>query len=404
LKPGFTLKNLPAFNKPMFKRAVFFLLCAVFFVSLVAAEETEPPELSDETETETEAPEEPAPFVEDIRWYRSNSLAMTLELLPSRSVAQSYEYSLSVETVDPATLPEALPRLLASHYETVYKVELRVFYEGTKEQRRQWIIRDWRDVIRLSSSGTSRFFGTGSDGPRTGSIEFMDAAGLLLRETSYEEDFSEWEYRFSYSQNMLIRTETWHRIPPRPFVLVSTDTFRYTRSGSIRAMDRIMHQRAGLRSRVSFPRLGPDLSPIVQVRAHSTALLSAFFQDIHFPEGSRIIYNFDGRGRIITELWREQDGSLLGEFSNTWADDRLQTILWRSADDERLIEFDFDLEGNRIAERNIRKGILERSVRSQGDRDEEEIYMNGRLVLRAFWEDGIKVSEERISFSGEGSQ
>ncbi|MCL2069815.1 MAG: hypothetical protein FWH19_02375 [Treponema sp.] len=381
-------------------RVLFILLFVIFFASPLVAEEEELYEFAEE-ENGIELSEEPEPFVPDPRWYRSNSLGMPLELFPSRAAAQRYEYSLLVETVDPETLPAALPRLLAPHYEAVYQVELRILYEGSEELSRQWIFRDWRDVIRLSASGTMRFFGYGGDGPRTGSIEFMDVAGLLVRETSYEDDLSEWEYRFSYSQNTLLRTETWYRTPPRSFALVSTDTFRYTRSGSIRSMDRVLHQQAGLRSRVSFPRLGPDLSPIMRINVHSTALLSAFFSDIDFPEGSRIVYNFDSRGRILTELWRASDGRLLGEFQNTWADDRLQTILWRSDDDERLIEFDFDWEGDRIAERNIRRGVLERSVTRQGDRDMEEIYMNGRLVLRAFWEDGLKISEERMSFGGE---
>jgi hypothetical protein len=73
------------------------------------------------------------------------------------------------------------------------------------------------------------------------------------------------------------------------------------------------------------------------------------------------------------------------------------SALWRSIDDERLIEFEYDNDGNRIVERNFRNGILERSVTAQNGMDIEEIFMNGRLVLRAFWEDGVKISEERIT-------
>jgi len=85
---------------------------------------------------------------------------------------------------------------------------------------------------------------------------------------------------------------------------------------------------------------------------------------------------------------------------NTWVGDRLQSVVWKAADDERLIEFEYDNDGNRISEKYFRNGLLERSVVAQGGQEVEELYMSGRLVLRAIWENGVKISEERISPAG----
>jgi len=72
------------------------------------------------------------------------------------------------------------------------------------------------------------------------------------------------------------------------------------------------------------------------------------------------------------------------------------SVLWQSHSDERLVEYEYDNEGSRISERNYRNGLLERTVTFSGSREVEEIYMSGRLILRAIWEDGVRISEERI--------
>jgi len=77
--------------------------------------------------------------------------------------------------------------------------------------------------------------------------------------------------------------------------------------------------------------------------------------------------------------------------------------LWKSPGEERLVEYDYSSDGSRIAERNYRQGELERSVTARDGIDTEEIFLNGRLVLRAFWENGLKISEERIMGAGRNS-
>jgi hypothetical protein len=87
---------------------------------------------------------------------------------------------------------------------------------------------------------------------------------------------------------------------------------------------------------------------------------------------------------------------MIGEMKNTWSQDRLLSVHWTSGDDDRLTEYEYDGGGDRILERNYSKGLLERIVKQEGDREVEEIYMNNRIILRAIWEDGRKISEERI--------
>jgi len=59
-------------------------------------------------------------------------------------------------------------------------------------------------------------------------------------------------------------------------------------------------------------------------------------------------------------------------------------------------EYDYNAAGEIIAQRDYNNGILERQVLIQGRREVEELYINGVIVLRAIWENGVKISEERI--------
>jgi antitoxin component YwqK of YwqJK toxin-antitoxin module len=95
-------------------------------------------------------------------------------------------------------------------------------------------------------------------------------------------------------------------------------------------------------------------------------------------------------------VWKDGDGAVIGELRNTWSGDRLMSVLWKSETDERLIEYEYDSGNNRIAERNYKQGVLERSVVSKDGKETEEIFMNGKLILRVLWENGRKLSEERV--------
>ena len=340
-------------------------------------------------------------------------------------------------------------------------VELRLLYEYGREIRRQWIFRDGRGIARMAASGTASFFdgdipgtsgtaaasaaastasGNQVDGEteeiteeeskeinRSGFIEIKNYEGFVTREFQYDNDLSEWDFRYFYRGNILLRTETWLKGPPAPAVpalsaeelsegqeappqaeerkapvleLTFTDTYRYSRSGSLRAIDRTIHQGSWERTRTGFPRIGPGGAASTEQATQGGSYSSDFFIGVTAPEGVTITYTLDTRGRVLGEIWRDESGKIIGELVNTWSGDRLQTVKWKTAEEERLIEYDFNRAGDPVAERNFRNGILERAVSFEGDNETEEIYMNGRLILRAYWENGIKVSEERIGPGG----
>jgi YD repeat-containing protein len=387
--PGVTPRNLPA----LFKR----LPLAVFIAALAAGGSLLPAQGNPPSEEGRQT-----------RWYRSNASGMTLEPVPSRIAALRNEYCLSIDRA----LARNLPEILSPHYENSFEIEARTLYENGAEIRRQWVFRDGAGFVRLVSSGSGRFLNDRLPGEaRTGFIEIRDREGLLTREFRFEEDLSEWDFRFFYNEKTLISAETWFKAPPGAlpgridgepaFVPVSTDYYRYSRSGSLRAIDRTVHEGAGEKTRLGFPRPGTGTVPAEELPVtNDIAYASAFLRNIDSPDGVKISYTLDSRGRVLGEIWRDADGNVIGEFRNTWSGDRLSSVLWKSKDDERLVEYEYDAAGNRIAERNYKQGELERITRSSGDRETEEIYMNGRLALRAIWEKGMKISEEWIMSGG----
>ena len=396
--PGVMWKNLLASVKSFFLIAVFFT--AAYFL----------PAQADNTS--------------EARWYRSNSSGMTLELIPSRIAAMRNEHSLSVRSA----FANEIPQLIMQYYNAAYRIELSTLYHWDRPIRYQWVFRDLRGVTRLTASGSGSMFavrGSGALPPgesdediSNGIVELRNIDGDVTREFQYVEDLSEWDFRYFYRNNVLTRAEIWFKEPPASgnapaggeenqtpqqapaFNLMFTDLYRYTRSGSIRAIDRTLHERALEQLRIGFPRLGPGVSFGEELISQVGAYSAEYFAGTQGSDDLTINYDIDNRGRVQAEVWRGDDGEILGELVNTWVGDRLQSVVWKAADDERLIEFEYDNDGNRISEKYFRNGLLERSVVAQGGQEVEELYMSGRLVLRAIWENGVKISEERISPAG----
>jgi hypothetical protein len=371
---------------------------------------------------------------EPVRWYRSNASGLEIELIPSRLAAMRNEYCISVEVIGQQRLPGIIPRNILSYYAEGYRVEFKVLYENSKEIRRQWIFRDSKDLGRLAASGTAEFFssinnnrrGNESEDPDEvkGFIELRNSEGFVTREFQYDADLSEWDFRYYYREGLLIRAETWLKGPPPPpvkeesqgegeapaltvasgrvpvFERLFTDYYRYSRSGSLRAIDRTIHEGEGGRTRVGFPALSPRITPVHEVATQAGIYTTAYFLGIGNLEGLTISYSLDSRGRILSEISKNEAGKTVGELRNEWSGDRLQFVTWKSGDDDRRIEFEYDKDKNPLVERNFRKGVLERIVNIDGDNEVEEIYMNGILILRAYWEQGLKISEERVTSGG----
>jgi len=363
---------------------------------------------------------------EPIKWYRSNASGLAIELIPSRLAALRNEYCLSVEVINPRRLPGVIPRNIVSYYEAGYRVELRMLYENGKEIRRQWVFRDGKGLGRLAASGSPDFFSPvvqrvnadENEEEVKGFIEIRNSAGFVTRELQFDEDLSEWEFRYIYRDSFLIRAETWLKGPPLPQPVqeadlsiapagrkgpvlerLFTDYYRYTRSGSLRAIDRTIHEGAGERTRIGFPALSPRITPREELATQAGIFTTMYFLGAGNLEGLTISHNLDNRGRVLSEISKDKDGKIVSELRNSWSGNRLLIAEWKSGDDERRFEFEYDKDGKPLVERNFRKGVLERMITTEGDNEIEEIYMNGVLILRAYWESGLKVSEERVGGS-----
>jgi len=410
-----TRKNSLALNK---KHFFLLLIAALLALGIFLAAQESPEGVG--SRIAASAPE-------PVMWYRSNASGLEIELIPSRLAALRNEYCLSVEVISRQRLPGIIPRNIAPYYAEGYRVEFKVLYENSKEIRRQWIFRDSSGLGRLAASGTADFFSSinnrrGNEGEDPdevkGFIEVRNSEGYVTREFQYDEDLSEWDFRYYYREGILIRTETWLKGPPPPangesqgegemsaikepaFERLFTDYYRYSRSGSLRAIDRTIHEGAGERTRVGFPALSPRITPVHEVATQAGIYTTAYFLGVGNLEGLTIAYSMDNRGRILSEISKNEEGKTVGELRNEWSGDRLQSVVWKSGDDDRRIEFEYDRNKKPLVERNFRKGVLERIVTTDGDNEVEEIFMNGVLILRAYWENGLKISEERVSSGG----
>jgi hypothetical protein len=291
-----------------------------------------------------------------------------------------------------------------------------------------------------------------------GFIELYNGEGLLTGERRFQDGGEEVEIRYFYNQRFLLRAETTRKFsaPPEPAAepeesselplaesseplefaesveplespesveleeaaelppvepeeplpaerLVCTDYYRYSRSGSLRTIERVYHEPAeGVAARIRFPHR--ILDSIHEKEFVNPALTygSESLSDILIDSPYRVVYNTDQRGRILSETRLDKDGQVVGELNNTWLGDRLSRIVWKAGEDERRIEYRYNADGDRIEERNFRNGNLERVVMKEGDIEVEELYINDQPVLRVRWEKGRKISEERIRPSGSG--
>jgi hypothetical protein len=129
--------------------------------------------------------------------------------------------------------------------------------------------------------------------------------------------------------------------------------------------------------------------------SHGGAYTPGYFLDSENQAGSAITYSLDSRGRVLSEIWRDENGVVIGELTNTWSGDRLLSVLWKSKDEDTLIEYEYDDKGDRTVERNFSHGVLERIISNQDGMEIEDIFINGVLMLRAYWENGQKIREER---------
>jgi YD repeat-containing protein len=338
-------------------------------------------------------------------WYISNSAGMALEAAPAR-LALRQEYALSVEPL-PA---EELPPPLREYREPLDGIELRCLYEEGRLSRRQWLFRDQAGRTRLVAAGGLGFARERSpeeaeeEPDYSGLIERYDGEGLIIEDRRIDSRGDEEIASYTYRDGVLLRVETRRKSLQGESTALYTDRYRYSRSHSLRGVERTFHEappEGEARRELRFPGVRPGMAGDKDFVNPGSAFGSDFLQDVLLDSGFQVHYTTDERGRILSETRHDEEGNVLGEILNHWSGDRLVSVTWKSGDDERVTEYEYDDQGDRVRERNYHGGELEREVRREGDREIEELYKSGRVVLRSLWEGGRKIREDRVRGNGD---
>ncbi|MDR2576395.1 MAG: hypothetical protein LBC52_08155 [Treponema sp.] len=233
----------------------------------------------------------------------------------------------------------------------------------------------------------------------SGFIEVYNEKGQIARDYSLFEDGGEILTEYTYKGSALIKAETKTRDPyAGEYRKTHTDTYRYNRSYSLRNVERIFHEAFDLEPvLLVFPGRVLDAAYDKDFLKERLTLVSEFFGGLQqADDGFRMVYDTDAKGRVLSETLYNDKDEVVWTLKNTWVGDRISSIFKIEGEEQRSIEYDYDASGNRIAERDILNGVLERQVLINGAKETEELYLNGVVVIRAFWEDGRKISEERV--------
>jgi len=339
------------------------------------------------------------------RWFRSNAGGMALEETPSRLGALRNKYALVIDYV---TSDELDPRL-TPFYKDGYFIEVRILYEDGKESRKQWLFLDRSGNMTVNAAFTVKRDaavndGSGGDTPAPdskalmGFIEVYNDKGRIARDYSLFEDGGETLTGYFYNEGVLVRAETRERASEAAeYRKIYTDTYRYNRTYSLRNVERVYHEAVDIPPvSLVFPGRVLDVTREKDFMKEKLIITSDFLDLQQAAAGDRMVFDTDSKGRALGETLYNSKNEVVWTVKNTWVGDRVVAILKIEGNERRLTEYEYDSSGNRIAQRDIRNGVLERQVFINGNKETEELYLNGVVALRAFWEDGRKISEERI--------
>jgi hypothetical protein len=391
------------------------------------------------------------------RWFRSNAGGMALEETPSRLSALRNTYALVVDYVVPAELDERLKSFYRRDYTIEVRIlyergeESRrqwIFRDQTGVTRLNAVFRPLMDeppddeflddelpddeplteallaeavlqeaealteeteiafavedispddAIPEPDSPSEVSVPTVDDAERMGFIERYNDKAQIIEDRLLFDNGIEMHVVYLYNRNMLIKAETRKKLPDSPPVALYTDSYRYNRSFSLRHVERLYHE-GTITEPVRLTFSGRVLEAVSNQNFLSDRLYerSDFLGNFAAGEGFRMLFDTDGRGRIITQTLVDSKDDTVWVIKNTWSGDRIVGILKTEGKDEKRVEYEYDKDGNRIVQRDIHNGVIERLVYAKGEIEVEELFINGVVVLRAHWEDGRKIFEERV--------
>jgi len=230
-----------------------------------------------------------------------------------------------------------------------------------------------------------------------GFIELYNEKTQIIEDRWLFADDSETVIAYFYNGATLVSTETREIPPDEESRILYTDKYRYNRSFSLRHVERVYHAEAVIEPvRLAFPSRVLEAASNPNFISDKLSVSSDFIGSFFVGEGFRVEYNTDSRGRILTQTMLDSKSETVWTITNTWLGDRIIAVLKTEGKDEKLTEYEYNDAGKRIVQRDIHNDVIERVVYTEGENETEELYMDGVMVLKAYWENGRKISEERV--------
>jgi len=410
--------------------------------------EEEPSEsIENEIETGIKSDKDIPPWVKPVRWFKSNPGGMALEEMQSRFAALRHKYALALDIAH----RDELPDYLIPYYKDEYLLEVRILYKDGEQQRSQWIFRDENGKTRLNAvfmepsseivvmedlSAVQESAAIASEETemeedqivledtqtqdeiqdeeekiahtdkidvkyKKGFLEIFNEDSFLIVEYRYFENGKIAMTEYALKDNLLIKAEYMEcdiGENDGEYKTLYIDYYRYNRSLSLRNIERVFYKDSRFEDpvRVAFPMRIMDAVHGGIFISERLNIYPDFFGDVYVDSGSKMIFDTDNRGRIMSQTLYDSEDKVIWTIHNIWQNDRIVSSSKTEGDSVLLAEFAYNSNGDRILERNSKNGKLERVVRAEEGAEIEELYINNTLVLRAVWEDGRKISETRV--------
>jgi hypothetical protein len=249
-------------------------------------------------------------------------------------------------------------------------------------------------------------------GLKNGFIEVYDKDSFLTMEYRYTDDAQDSKTQYFYKDGTILSAVSFlweENSKGGEFVQIHTDYFRYNRSAFLRNVERVIFRDKKISSsedsvRIAFPSNVMNAAQNDYFMSEKFNAYPEFFGDLFVKKNDKLVYTTDERGRIMNQtLYRKQTNSegeeeekVVWAIKNTWSGERIASITKTEGDTVLLANYEYDSAGDRVLERNLKNGILERLVRTEGKKDIEQLYLNNVVILQAVYEDGRKISETRM--------